>query len=266
VSLTTPLRVALAGAGGRMGREALRSLTPDHGFHIVAASARTDAGRNARDVAGEKAPALFLTPDLSDAPEFDVLVDLSHHSVTADHADVAMRQGANVVIGCTGLTPESLTRLENAAAEYDKGVLIVPNFSVAAVLMMRFAQMAAAWLPDVEILELHHERKEDAPSGTAMLTAKMIGEARRSAPTPLPTPFLKAEGARGAEVHGVPVHSVRLPGYLAHQAVMFGGPGESLTIRHDSMDRASFMPGVRLAAQRVGELKGVSVGLDRLLF
>ncbi|RYG24554.1 4-hydroxy-tetrahydrodipicolinate reductase [bacterium] len=260
------IRVALAGAGGRMGREALRALVPEHGFEIVAATGRTDAGQNAQDLAGSGAPDLILTSDFEGAPAFDVLVDLSHHSVAANHAELAMRRGASVVIGCTGLSPESLARLEKASGESGKGVLIVPNFSVGAVLMMKFAQMAAAWLPDVEVLELHHERKEDAPSGTAMLTAKLISEARRSAPTPLPKPFLKAEGARGAEVEGVPVHSVRLPGYLAHQAVMFGGPGESLTIRHDSMDRASFMPGVRLAAQRVREMTGVTVGLDKVLF
>jgi 4-hydroxy-tetrahydrodipicolinate reductase len=249
-----------------MGREALRALTAEHGFEIVAATGRSDAGRNARELAGPDAPDLVLESSLEGAPAFDVLVDLSHHSVAADHAELAMRQGASVVIGCTGLSPESLQRLERLSAETGKGVLIVPNFSVGAVLMMKFAQMAAAWLPDVEILELHHERKEDAPSGTAMLTAKLIAEARRSSPTPLPSPLLKAEGARGASVEGVPVHSVRLPGFLAHQAVMFGGPGESLTIRHDSMDRASFMPGVRMAAQRVREMSGVTVGLDKVLF
>ena len=256
-----PIRIALAGAGGRMGREALRALTPEHGFEIVLATARRDAGRDAREFGGEP---LTLSPAMDDTP-FDVLVDLSHHSVAAKHAEAAMGRGAAVVIGCTGLTPESMDRIGAASAASGRAALIVPNFSVGAVLMMRFAQMAAAWLPDVEILELHHERKEDAPSGTAMLTARLIAEAR-GRPMPLPAPFLKAEGARGAAVEGVPVHSVRLPGYLAHQAVMFGGPGESLTIRHDSMDRASFMPGVRLAARRVGELEGVVVGLDKVLF
>lgn len=257
-----PVRVALAGAGGRMGREALRALTPEHGFDLVLATARTDAGRNAREFGG---PDLDLKPMLDNTP-YDVLVDLSHHSVAADHAEVAMRQGAAVVLGCTGLSEQALARLEDSTRKWARSALIVPNFSVGAVLMMHFAQIAAAWMPDVEILELHHERKEDAPSGTAMLTAKLISEARKKAPTPLPGPFLKVPGARGANVEEVPVHSVRLPGYLAHQAVMFGGPGESLTIRHDSMDRASFMPGVRLAARKVLELKGVVTGLDKVLF
>lgn len=256
-----PIRVALTGAGGRMGREALRALSPEHGFDLVLATARGDAGRNAREFGG---PDLPLRSSLDDTP-FDVLVDLSHHSVAADHAEAALGRGAAVVIGATGLTADDLARIERASAAA-QGVLIVPNFSIGAVLMMRFAEMAAAWMPDVEVLELHHERKEDAPSGTAMLTARMIAEARREAPTELPHPFLKAEGARGADVLGVPVHSVRLPGLLAHQAVMFGAPGESLTIRHDSMDRASFMPGVRLAARAVLGMTGVTTGLDKVLF
>ncbi len=256
------IKVALAGAGGRMGREALQALSPAHGFDLVLATARRDAGRNASEFGG---PDLLLKPSLDETP-FDVLVDLSHHSVAADHAEAALARGAAVVIGATGLTGDELARIERASENGGKGVLIVPNFSVGAVLMMRFAQLAAAWMPDVEILELHHERKEDAPSGTAMLTARLIAEARRDAPTELPHPFLKAEGARGGDVLGVPVHSVRLPGYLAHQAVMFGAPGESLTIRHDSVDRASFMPGVRLAARAVLGMSGVTTGLDNVLF
>ena len=245
-----------------MGREALKALTPEHGFNLVLATARTDAGRSAAEFGG---PELELKPELDETP-FDVLVDLSHHSVAADHAEAALARGAAVVVGCTGLTPESLARIGTAAESAGRGVLIVPNFSVGAVLMMHFAEIAAAWMPDAEILELHHERKEDAPSGTAMLTARLVAEARREAPRELPEPFLKAEGARGASVEGIPVHSVRLPGYLAHQQVMFGAPGESLTIRHDSMDRASFMPGVRLAARAVIGMRGVTVGLDKVLF
>ena len=256
------LRIALTGAGGRMGREALRALTPEHGFEIVLATARRDAGRSATVFSG---PDLALKPALDETP-FDVLVDLSHHSVVADHAESALGRGASVVIGCTGMSADTLARIEAASDGAGRGVLLVPNFSVGAVLMMRFAEIAAAWMPDVEILELHHERKEDAPSGTAMRTAQMIAEARRGAPLELPTPFLKAEGARGADVEGVPVHSVRLPGYLAHQQVMFGAAGESLTIRHDSMDRVSFMPGVRLAAKAVVGMTGVTTGLDKVLF
>ena len=229
----------------------------------------THAGANARSLAGPDAANLFLSGDIEAAlaaSPVDVLIDLSHHSAVARNAEAALRQGAAVVVGCTGASEATLARLAGLAEETGQGVLVVPNFSVGAVLMMRFAEIAAAWMPDVEILELHHERKEDAPSGTAMLTARLISEARQAAPTELPIPFLRADGARGADVLGVPVHSIRLPGYLAHQAVMFGAPGESLTIRHDSMDRASFMPGVRLAARSVLGMKGLVTGLDKVLF
>ena len=144
--------------------------------------------------------------------------------------------------------------------------MYVPNFAVGAVLMMRFAEMAARWMPDAEIIELHHDRKEDAPSGTALLTAEKIAKARVAEPTRLPRAVMKVEGARGGSAFGVPVHSVRLPGFLAHQEVMFGNQGEVLTIRHDSLDRVGFMHGVRLCATHVRSLPGFSVGLDTILF
>ena len=252
-----------------MGREALRALVPAQGFEVRVAVDPTHAGASARTLAGPEAADVTLTNDIAaalDASPVDVLVDLSHHSAVAKNAEVALRRGASVVVGCTGSSDETLAHLASLAQETGRGVLVVPNFSVGAVLMMRFAEIAAAWMPDVEILELHHERKEDAPSGTAMLTARLISEARQAPPTELPISFLKAEGARGADVLGVPIHSVRLPGHLAHQAVMFGAPGESLTIRHDSMDRASFMSGVRLAAKSVLGMKGLVTGLDKVLF
>ncbi|RYG32063.1 4-hydroxy-tetrahydrodipicolinate reductase, partial [bacterium] len=170
------------------------------------------------------------------------------------------------VIGCTGLSAEQVEALGIACETRGLGGMIVPNFAVGAVLMMRFAQMAAKWIPDAEIIELHHDRKEDAPSGTAMRTAELIAAARTLPRTELPTPYFKAEGARGSEVEGVPVHSIRLPGLLAHQEVIFGTRGESLTLRHDSYDRVGFMPGVRLAARSVLQRSGLTVGLESVMF
>jgi 4-hydroxy-tetrahydrodipicolinate reductase len=144
--------------------------------------------------------------------------------------------------------------------------MVVPNFAIGAVLMMRFAEIAAAWLPDCEIVEMHHDRKEDAPSGTAQMTAQRIGKARTEEPTRLPRAAIKVEGVRGGSVAAVPIHSVRLPGLVAHQIVMFGGPGETLTLRHDSMDRASFMSGVKLCVRKVRTLEGLAVGMDKLIF
>ena len=166
----------------------------------------------------------------------------------------------------TGISEANLEAIRELCEKHNTPGMYVPNFAIGAVLMMHFAEIAAKWLPDAEIIEFHHDRKEDAPSGTAMLTAEKIGNARVSSPTPLPKPLLKAEGARGGLVKEVPVHSVRLPGLLAHQEVIFGGPGETLTIRHDSLDRASFMQGVKLCAKSVRNLKGLTVGLDKILF
>jgi 4-hydroxy-tetrahydrodipicolinate reductase len=170
------------------------------------------------------------------------------------------------VIGCTGMTESDLREIRSLTKELHLPAIYVPNFAIGAVLMMRFAQLAAKWMPDVEIIELHHDRKEDAPSGTAMLTAQLISEARTAEPTPLPKQLIKAEGARGGRVSDITIHSVRLPGYVAHQEVLFGSLGEILQIRHDSTDRQSFMNGVRLAARSVRSLEGLVIGLDKILF
>ncbi|RYG49734.1 4-hydroxy-tetrahydrodipicolinate reductase [bacterium] len=265
----TPIRAAVAGAAGRMGRETLRALTAEHGFHLVAAIDRTEVGRTARELAGPDVADVTLGQNLSAALDgfpADVLVDFSHHSVAADHALEALKRGTRFVIGCTGLSAEQVEALGVACETSGLGGMIVPNFAVGAVLMMRFAQMAAKWMPDAEIIELHHDRKEDAPSGTAMRTAELIADARTSPKTELPTPHFKAEGARGGEVSGVPVHSIRLPGLLAHQEVIFGTRGETLTLRHDSYDRVGFMPGVRLAARSVLERPGLTIGLESVMF
>jgi len=170
------------------------------------------------------------------------------------------------VIGTTGLSESNLRELASASRETKTSGIYAPNFAIGAVLMMRFSQMAAKWLPNCEIIELHHDRKEDAPSGTALLTAQLIGDARTEPPSRKPRPIFKVEGVRGGVVEDTPIHSVRLPGYVAHQEVIFGGTGEVLTIRHDSMDRISFMEGVKLCLREVRGLDGFVIGMDKLLF
>ena len=175
-------------------------------------------------------------------------------------------------MGTTGLNPKDLAELSELSEAAATPVFIAPNFAIGAVLMMQFAAAAAKFMPDVEIIELHHDKKLDSPSGTALLTAQRIGEAREAAgvtPTPIPDGLIeKSPGARGARAENtgdVPVHSVRLQGFVAHQEVIFGGPGQVLTIRHDSIDRKSFMPGVVLAARKVRSLKGVVIGLEAVM-
>jgi len=265
------IRVAVVGAAGRMGREVLKAVAGDAGMQLVAAVDRSCVG----SPVGELVPGIAaagdqqIQPDLASAlntSPAEVLVDFSHHSAIKDNALIALERGCSPVIGATGLGAEQVDEIRQACERTGVPALIAPNFAVGAVLMMRFSEIAARWYGDVEIMELHHDRKEDAPSGTALLTAQLIAEAKSMEPSTKPTPVVKAEGALGGRWHGIPVHSIRLPGLLAHQQVMFGAPGETLTIRHDSTDRAGFMHGVRLAIREVRGLNGLVIGLDKLLF
>jgi 4-hydroxy-tetrahydrodipicolinate reductase len=263
------LKVAVVGAAGRMGSEVLRTVSQETGLEIVVAVDRENVGKNCREFAGGRAPDIVVSEKLGAALEntpVDVLIDFSHGSGAAQHADSALRRGISPVIGATGISDGDLKEIKLRSKETGVPGMYVPNFAIGAVLMMRFAEMAAKWMPDCEIIELHHDRKEDAPSGTAMRTAELISEARTDAPSRKPRAAIKVEGARGGNYKEVPIHSVRLPGYVAHQEVIFGRAGEVLSIRHDSMDRVSFMKGVALAAKEVRNLDGFVVGLDKILF
>lgn len=263
------IRVAVVGAAGRMGSEVLRTVSQEPGIEIVAAIDREKVGANCREFAGGRAPDIVVQDKLGaalDNARAHVLIDFSHGSGAAQHADSALKRGVSPVIGATGLSESDLREIKLRCKETSLPGMYVPNFAIGAVLMMRFAEMAAKWMPDCEIIELHHDRKEDAPSGTAMRTAELISEARQDAPSRKPRAAIKVEGARGGTYKDVGIHSVRLPGYVAHQEVIFGRLGEILTVRHDSMDRISFMQGVALAAKEVRKLDGFVVGLDKILF
>lgn len=261
-------RVAVVGASGRMGQEVIKALCGSPDFEIVAAVDREAVGTSICDIV-PKAPAIQIEEKLGgalDRTKPDAIIDFTHPSSAVAHALSALQRGISPVIGTTGLNEANIRELASAAREHTTAGLYAPNFAVGAVLMMRFAQLAAKWLPNCEIIELHHDKKEDAPSGTAMLTAQLIGDARKDPPTRKPRPIFKVEGVRGGAYHETPIHSVRLPGYVAHQEVIFGGLGEVLTIRHDSMDRVSFMEGVKLALREVRSLDGFVVGMDKILF
>ena len=177
---------------------------------------------------------------------------------------LALAAGVDCVVGTTGLSADTLRALADGAVD-DACLFVAPNFAIGAVLMMRFAAQAARYLPHVEIIELHHDKKADAPSGTALRTASLIAETRASVPDAPGRETEIAEGARGALVDDVSIHSVRLPGMVAHQEVLFGGQGQTLSIRHDSIDRTSFMPGVLLATRKVGALSGLVIGLENVM-
>jgi 4-hydroxy-tetrahydrodipicolinate reductase len=269
------IRVIVCGAAGRMGREVVRAVAEAGDMELVAAIDREEVGKDAGELAGVGGKLIPVQSDLiatlkSARP--DVLVDFTLPDCVMDNLRAAFAYDVSPVVGTTGLTPHHYEDIAKLANKTGIGTLIAPNFAIGAVLMMQFAAQAARYLPDVEIIELHHDRKVDSPSGTALLTAQRIGEARREAkvvPVPVPSGLVeKAPGARGArnEITGdVPVHSVRLPGLVAHQEVIFGGPGQTLTIRHDSLDRRSFMPGVLLAVRKVRALDGLVIGLENLL-
>jgi 4-hydroxy-tetrahydrodipicolinate reductase len=263
------MKVVVVGAAGRMGREVLKALGSSPDFQVVAAVDREMVGSNCRELTGGAGPDVKIEDKLIAAIERtkpEAIVDFTSASSAAAHADSALSRGVSPVVGTTGLSDANIRELASVSREHGTPGIYAPNFAIGAVLMMRFAQMAAKWLPNSEIIELHHDRKEDAPSGTAMLTAQLIGDARAEPPGRKPRPLFKVEGVRGGTYHDTPIHSVRLPGFVAHQEVIFGGTGEVLTVRHDSLDRISFMEGVKLCLREVRGLNGFVVGMDKILF
>ncbi|RST09367.1 4-hydroxy-tetrahydrodipicolinate reductase [Streptomyces sp. WAC05374] len=248
--MSSKLRVAVIGAQGRIGSEAVRAVEAADDMELVAALGR-----------GDKLETLAETGT-------QVAVELTTPASVMGNLDFCVRHGIHAVVGTTGWTEERLTQLGGwLEASPDTGVLIAPNFSIGAVLTMKFAQIAAPYFESVEVVELHHPNKVDAPSGTATRTAQLIAAARAEAGCP-PQPdatVTALDGARGADVDGVPVHAVRLRGLLAHQEVLLGGEGETLTVRHDSLHHSSFMPGILLGARRVVTTPGLTFGLEHFL-
>ncbi|MEV7188710.1 4-hydroxy-tetrahydrodipicolinate reductase [Kitasatospora sp. NPDC093102] len=244
------LRVAVIGAKGRIGSEAVKAVEAAPDMELVAALGR-----------GSK------LEELTEAGA-QVAVELTHPDAVMGNLDYCVRNGIHVVTGTTGWTDERLATVRSRLAEAPElGLLIAPNFSIGAILGMKFSQIAARYFESVEVVELHHDRKADAPSGTATRTAQLIAAARAEAGRPPqqdPTTH-SLPGARGADVDGVPVHAVRLRGLLAHQQVMFGDTGETLTIRHDSLHHSSFMPGILLGVRKVVETPGLTFGLEHFL-
>ncbi|MDQ3904928.1 MAG: 4-hydroxy-tetrahydrodipicolinate reductase [Actinomycetota bacterium] len=249
-SKENPIRVGVLGARGRVGTEVCKAVDAADDMELVA---MVDAGDWMFNVADAGA---------------EVVVDFTHPDVVMDNVRFCIDQGIHAVVGTTGFTGARLAQVrEWLAPKPDLGVLIAPNFAIGAILCMRFAAMAARFYESVEIIELHHPRKVDAPSGTAARTAALVTAARVQAGMASPPDATTSEvpGARGAEIDGVRVHSVRLAGLVAHQEVLLGTAGETLTIRHDTLDRSSFMPGVLLGVRAVLHHPGLTVGLEPLL-
>ncbi|MFQ5925207.1 MAG: 4-hydroxy-tetrahydrodipicolinate reductase [Dehalococcoidia bacterium] len=261
-----PIKVLVHGALGRMGQEVLKALYLDAELEAVGAvDLKADRDRLSLPAGGGEIPFSSNLEDVLAHCRAHVLVDFTIREATMPAVRLATKQGVNIVIGTTGLSAEDIGEIERQCREGDVGAIVAPNFSLGAVLMIHLAKLAARYFDYAEVIEKHHEGKADAPSGTALATARAMVEARGK---PFYYPPLEKEslaGTRGGQMEGVGMHSVRLPGLLAHQEVILGALGQTLTIRHDSISRESFMPGVIMAIKRVVGVKGLIYGLETLL-
>lgn len=260
------IKVIVHGAAGNVGREVLRALCSDAELKAVGAvdlKAKQDR-LPLPDGSGDIPYSTELEPIIAKAKP-DVMVDFSIKEAAVAAVRLAAKHGVNMVVGTTGFSATDIDEFSKLSQEAGIGIVIAPNFSIGAVLMIHLSRLAARYFDYAEIIEKHHEKKADAPSGTALSTAQAMAESRGK---PFNYPPLKKEtlaGTRGGQIEGISVHSVRLPGLLAHQEVMFGALGQTLTIRHDTISREAFMPGVVMAIKHVVKVKGLTHGLENLL-
>ncbi|MBU1671481.1 MAG: 4-hydroxy-tetrahydrodipicolinate reductase [Actinobacteria bacterium] len=255
------IRVAVLGALGKMGAQTVTAVCGDPELELLAA---VDVGGARSQMACGSGIPVLAGVELLDPGEVDVAVDFTNAASAMRNARWALGGGVHAVIGTTGLSASDLEELAGLAQRSDANALVAPNFATGAVLMMRFCEMAARYFDQCEIVELHHRGKKDAPSGTALATAARVAEAMEAASVP-PSQENEVRGTRGGAVGPVSIHSVRLDGLVAHQEVIFGSKGQTLTIRHDTSDRSCFMPGVLMAVKAVADLPGLTVGLEPIL-
>ncbi|WP_018886214.1 4-hydroxy-tetrahydrodipicolinate reductase [Paenibacillus massiliensis] len=262
------IRVAVVGAGGRMGREVVKLALQDQELELVAAVSRSEVGMDAGGMVGLAPAGVLVTEDLESAlasSGAEVMVDFTTPQFAYKHTLLAIQHGVRPVMGTTGFTPEQIEELDKQCKLHGIGGLIAPNFSIGVILMMRFAAQAAKYFPHLEIIEYHGDHKLDAPSGTAVKTAEMIAEQRQELRQGNPHEEETIEGSRGGYYQGFRIHSVRLPGVFAQQEVVFGDYGQSLKIRHDSYERAGYMPGVKIGIQKVMERTGMVYGFEHFI-
>lgn len=256
-------KVLVAGFTGAMGQKAVNLVNSLDNFELVAGmlpTATNDPQKYNLPAGAKIYQSLAEIPDLA----ADIWIDFTTPKAVYDNVKFALEHHISPVVGTTGMSDEQEAELIKISQKEKVGGLIAPNFGMSAVLLMKFAKEAAKYFPDAEIIEMHHADKKDAPSGTALATAKMIAENRPEHET-APDEVETLENVRGGDYQGIKIHSVRLPGYIAHEQVLFGGPGEALTIRQDSFDRESFMGGVKVALEKVDQLDELVVGLENIL-
>lgn len=256
------IKVLVAGFMGSMGQKTVSMVNENDNFELVGAYSPNVDVAHMQGMGLNDNVKLF--GDLKDIQtDADVWIDFTIPAAAFENAKFAIEHGIHPVVGTSGMSDDQVSELQKLAADKGVGGIIAPNFGLSAVLLMKFAKEAAKYMPDVEIIEMHHADKLDAPSGTALSTAKMIDEVRGNHPTPKSDETLS--GVRGGDYNGIKIHSVRLPGYIAHEQVLFGGKGEALTIRQDSFDRGSFMNGVKIAVPAAAKATKLIVGLENIL-
>lgn len=262
------IRVLVSGCCGRVGREVIKTTLKDPELELVGAVDGLNIGKDIGSLVVGESAGVLIQGNLGEAlamARAQVMVDFSTPAAVMANIKTALKAGVHAVVGTTGILPAQLEELRGLSESCGANLLIAPNFAIGALLMMRFAAIAAQYMPQVEIIELHHDQKLDAPSGTAIKTAEMI-LAARGEKAGMEIGEEKIQGVRGGEMGGIHLHSVRLPGFIAHQEVIFGGEGQTLVIRHDSLSRESFMPGVALAVKKIIDRPGLTYGLDQILF
>lgn len=263
------IRIFVAGACGKMGSETVRTILNQDDMEIVGVSDIQNQGTDISLLLGIEPLGMEIIGTLEietlKTLEVDILVDFTNPQSVFANAKTAIRAGVVPVIGATGLDDHEISELEEMSKEFKVGVFIAPNFALGAILMMKFAQETAKYFKHVDIIEYHHDQKLDAPSGTALITADMISKVRKPMIQGHPNEFEKIAGSRGGDINGLRVHSIRLPGMIAHQEVIFGGFGQTLTIRHDAYTRETYMPGVMLAIRKAYKMSGLIVGLENFL-
>ncbi|MDJ0615758.1 MAG: 4-hydroxy-tetrahydrodipicolinate reductase [Calothrix sp. MO_192.B10] len=272
----SPIPVVVNGAAGKMGREVVKAVARADDMNLVGAidTSAEHQGKDAGELAGlSEALEIPITNQLesmlafaSQEKQLGIMVDFTHPDGVYDNIRSAIAYGIRPVVGTTGLSPQQLQDLAEFADKASTGCLVIPNFSIGMVLLQQAAVTASQYFDNVEIIELHHNQKADAPSGTAIKTAEMLADMGKNFNTPLVEETENLAGARGCQGgEGIRIHSIRLPGLVAHQEVIFGAPGQIYTLRHDTSDRACYMPGVLLAIRKVLELKSLVYGLEKIL-
>ncbi len=266
MAVSTPIKVVVSGALGRMGKEVVGAVCADRELDMAGA-----IDKKAVEEYLSLPNGMGLVPISKDVEPMllrvrpNVMVDFTSHESVMDNIRTAISHGVFPVVGTTGISQQDLREIEHLCQQNDIGAIVAPNFAIGANLMIHFARLAARFFPAAEIIELHHQGKSDAPSGTAIKTAEEMSRARGTRFEDGQTKKVALEGARGGEESGIHIHSVRLPGLVAHQEVLFGGQGETLLVRHDSVSRESFMPGVIMAIKETPRIRGLVHGLDRLM-